>query len=743
MAEGGVKGSRSAEGLHKTEKPGKLSSDLLNKFRSDPTLTCPQPLPVGHAHSFTSSSEEILTSQENIKSMKTSVRIKVPDKSKDHLSPSSGDEDILSDDETGSTKDKKKRKSRWKWSPLKKMKKIFRRKKSPTRVKSCEDIPTEHYKPTYTVSSPEDDVSIRNRTKSEPSLVEAKTNSQLAVVELHERRSTFDNPIQTMQSKPMNMPSDKLVKTLETDSKSQESISEEPFMSSEDIASQPDSTGLDLSIISCDSGTEAAVSFENLPSASSLEGLQAAHDRIKVAPKHRRPPSRALSHKSSKTTKGNPLKPHKRSKTDPQEISSNSTSAMESIEGKGISKNSDVINKTISEDAEIKNDPGRDKVVADLKANATEIFNEVLKSSTVDKKKEESDLISAGDMSEDIIEAKGIQEQETTMRSVKASSKIHEDNEDKSLTMKVKDTVIQSIENVETEKKESKPREEVFANKEISRPFLDRGRRSKSLNKNFEKTEPSEESPVKSPLQRGFSLNGIKQNGEKSPDLKLEKQEKNGNQEKPLGEQSKSFDVKNSSQVCQAHKVESLDSVPASPVKVCDADKVSHENEKASNQPAWIALANRRSKRFSQLLNETNDNQVSLEIKNDSTSAVIVQSNKQGDASDPSDKKKPKIPAKPERLTNKTNGNNVAKEVEKRKVLNQLPSGGRDLPKDKCVVCGRTVFQMEKCNFDSSVLHRQCIKCSVCKRLLTIGNFIIAESKVYCKPHGQVVSVSL
>lgn len=27
-------------------------------------------------------------------------------------------------------------------------------------------------------------------------------------------------------------------------------------MSSEDIASQPDSTGLDLSIISCDSGTE-------------------------------------------------------------------------------------------------------------------------------------------------------------------------------------------------------------------------------------------------------------------------------------------------------------------------------------------------------------------------------------------------------------------------------------------------------------------------------------------------------
>lgn len=195
-------------GLHKREKPGKLSSDLLNKFESDPSLTCPQPLPVGHgrlsAQSFTSSSEEIVTSQENIKSAKTSVRIKVPDDDKDHLSPSSGDEDILSDDEIGRAKDKKKRKSRWKWSPFKKMKKIFRRKKSPTRVKSCEELPTEHYRPTYMVSNLEDDSSLRNRTKSEPSLVEAKTKSPLATIELHERRNTFENPIQTMQSKPLN-----------------------------------------------------------------------------------------------------------------------------------------------------------------------------------------------------------------------------------------------------------------------------------------------------------------------------------------------------------------------------------------------------------------------------------------------------------------------------------------------------------------------------------------------------------
>nr|XP_058960789.1 LIM domain and actin-binding protein 1-like [Pocillopora verrucosa] len=803
MAEGGLKGSRSAEGLHEKDKPGKLSSDLLNKFKSDPALTCLQPLPVGHgllsAQSFTSSSEEMSTSQGNIKLAQTSAVIKVPDNSRDPLSPSSGDEDILSDDETGTTKDKKKRKSRWKWSPLKRMKKIFRRKKSPTRVKSCEEIPAEHYKPTFGVSSLEDDASLRNRTKSEPSLAEAKTKSPQAVVELHERRNTFDNPVQTEQSKPMNRPSGELIKTLETEGKSQESISKVPFMSSDKIASQVDSTGLGWKIISSDSGTEAAVSFEKLPSASSLEGLQVARDRIKVAPKHRRPPSRALSNKSSKNMKGNPLKPHRQSKTDPQEFSSKSSTVTESIEGKGNSENSDVINVTISEDTEIKNEPGRDEIVAELKANGTEILNKALRSSTVLEKKEENNLISPGDVSkaEDIIETKGIQEQETTVGSIEASIRIGEDNEDKSFNRNEKDTTIQSKESVKTQKKVSEPREEVpqkyftsketsrpfldlnkgskslynfekdsaiqskenqktqkkesdlreevpqknFAGKEISRPFLDLNMRSKSL-KNFKKTEQTEESPVKSPLQRGFSLNSIKQNGEKS-DLKLEKLEKNRKQGKNVIEQSKSLVVKNLSQISQACKVQSLAFVPASPSKAFDADKVPHEKEKASNQPAWIALANRRSKRLSQLLNDTQDNQVSLEMKKESASAVILQPNNQGDTSDPSDKKKPKLPTKPERLTKKTASNDVTNETEKRKALNQSPSGGRDLPRDKCVVCGRTVFQMEKCNFDSSVLHRQCIKCSVCKRLLTIGNFVIAESKVYCKPHGQVVSVSL
>lgn len=116
-------------------------------------------------------------------------------------------------------------------------------------------------------------------------------------------------------------------------------------------------------------------------------------------------------------------------------------------------------------------------------------------------------------------------------------------------------------------------------------------------------------------------------------------------------------------------------------------------------------------------------------------------------------KEKPKVPTKPEGLSHKaalgkphprskTFSGTTEKEAPIIKALSQdkpTVHGGVD----KCVVCGTTVYQMEKCNFDSSVLHRQCIKCTVCKRLLTVGNFIISEDKVYCKPHAKTVTVSM
>lgn len=158
--------------------------------------------------------------------------------------------------------------------------------------------------------------------------------------------------------------------------------------------------------------------------------------------------------------------------------------------------------------------------------------------------------------------------------------------------------------------------------------------------------------------------------------------------------------------------------------------------------------------------------QASLNVDTDSSSSPALTSDNKGNKLKPAVKEKPKIATKPQGLTNKKNSPDAPQfgsktsnievdkkvpfrkslseeETNKDKALSQVSSNGKSVSSDKCVVCGRTVYQMEKCNFDSSVLHRQCVKCSVCNRLLTVGNFVITESKVYCKPHGQAISVSL
>ena len=188
--------------MEKPGKPGKLSLDLLNKFVSDPTLS--QPVGQLSAQSFLSSSEETATSQETFASKKTAnVRIKVPGEGEEHLSPSSADEDVLSDDEAGREKKiKKKRKLRWKWSPFKKMRSLFRRKKSSRRALSCEALPTECYKPTVEADAGNNE-SLRNRAKSESSLTEVKKKTPLAAVEVHEKRNTAaDIPVYRAMSDP-------------------------------------------------------------------------------------------------------------------------------------------------------------------------------------------------------------------------------------------------------------------------------------------------------------------------------------------------------------------------------------------------------------------------------------------------------------------------------------------------------------------------------------------------------------
>lgn len=794
MAEGGLKGSRSVEGLDKPRKPGKLSSDLLNKFESDPSLSGPQPSTVDHsrlsAQSFTSSSEEIATSQENVKSTSATVRIKIPDQNEDHLSPSSGDEEMFSDDEAGKDKKKKKRKYRWRWSPFKKMRKLFRRKKSPTRAKSCEELPREHYKPTYMESEQEDDDSLGHRTKSEPSLVETKTKSSLAAIEVYERRNTVDNPIQRTKSVPSRQSLDRVLKNVKVQGKSQDSISEEPAMSSDERESQAGSmtTSLDWTMISSDSGTEAAVSFESLPRASSLEGLQAAHDRIKIAPKHRRPPTRAHPNSTSVNIKRNPIKPHRRSKTDPKDPSAETSVETESNEELASKRNSDIVNATIFEALESSEEQSKEKVLADMKAKASDILAKVQESPKLSERSvigtSTSDQVvpEVVQEKEDHTLAEGKGNKESTEQHVKVLGENEMDCKDVVINKENEDVQPTKPDVQMENKEETKAKEtilkELNVKKDASRPMLDIRRRSKSLGKNFGKNE----SPIKPPMPNRFSLDSIEQNiddpQEKNTTVlelrKVAEKEKSittasVHEEKSKGAQSSG---KKMTPVDDS-KLYSKVSTPSLLLKSSDADKKPTgtklkdkptEQDNTSGQPDWIKLAAKKSERLSQLL-DSKDVEASLNLDAESSSSPTMTSGNKGNQLKPVVKEKPKLPIKPQGVSNKnspdaphskskTSNIIVDKKVPFRKSLSeeeankdkapsQVSSTGKSVSSDKCVVCGRTVYQMEKCNFDSSVLHRQCVKCSVCKRLLTVGNFVITESKVYCKPHGQAISVSL
>jgi len=54
---------------------------------------------------------------------------------------------------------------------------------------------------------------------------------------------------------------------------------------------------------------------------------------------------------------------------------------------------------------------------------------------------------------------------------------------------------------------------------------------------------------------------------------------------------------------------------------------------------------------------------------------------------------------------------------------------------NKCFLCNKTVYAMEKVEADKKVYHKSCFKCVQCKSVLKPGNFTANDSKIYCKPH--------
>ena len=54
---------------------------------------------------------------------------------------------------------------------------------------------------------------------------------------------------------------------------------------------------------------------------------------------------------------------------------------------------------------------------------------------------------------------------------------------------------------------------------------------------------------------------------------------------------------------------------------------------------------------------------------------------------------------------------------------------------EKCKVCEKSVYPMEKLSADGDVWHKTCFRCLECNKVLTVGNFAAIKGKLYCKPH--------
>lgn len=59
----------------------------------------------------------------------------------------------------------------------------------------------------------------------------------------------------------------------------------------------------------------------------------------------------------------------------------------------------------------------------------------------------------------------------------------------------------------------------------------------------------------------------------------------------------------------------------------------------------------------------------------------------------------------------------------------------RASPAEKCHSCSATVYPMERIAADSLVFHKNCLKCTQCTKVLSLGNFASLSGKYYCKPH--------
>ena len=323
--------------------------------------------------------------------------------------------------------------------------------------------------------------------------------------------------------------------------------------------------------------------------------------------------------------KRNTTKPHRRSKTDPKDLSAETSVETESNEELTNDRNSDIVNATIMEALESIEEQSKEKVLADMKAKASDILAKVQESPKVSEQSEvgtsTSDQVAPVQEKEDHTQTEGEENKESTEQNLKELDENEMDNKDNVVINKENEDVQPTKPDVQMEnKEESKAKEtilkELNVKKDASRPMLDMSRRSKSLSRNFGKKE----SPMKSPMPNRFSLESIEQiienPEEKNSDVlelrKLARKEESVKTESVHEE--KSNDAQNSGKKMTPvddSKLHSKVSTPFLLLKSSDADKKPTgaklkdkptEQDNTSGQPDWIKLATKKSERLSQLL---------------------------------------------------------------------------------------------------------------------------------------------
>lgn len=360
----------------------------------------------------------------------------------------------------------------------------------------------------------------------------------------------------------------------------------------------------------------AAVSFENIPNVSSIDGLQAARDKIKAAPKHRRPPTRIQAKTSSVSLKNNPVEPHRRSKTDPNHLTNKEGENPEQSSGGG--KNSDVASETKLETLEVTCEPSKESVVADLKMKDNDILASLSESpedanqNNVRNSTEEQDTLQAEREKEDlIIESTAGNEQTELSLEEKENENVNDEGNKR----------IDGKETPQPERvEENEILKEVNGKAELNRPHLDGNGRSESLQLFEVKGKSKEVNPRDdhSALRKGQSLISRESNvkapiialteliekPQQSQEIKEHRQERSDLQnstEKQISGQEESKDSSSSQEESKDSTSEEIEALSAPHVL-----KKATNKEEVSGQPAWVQLANkrRRSQRLSQLIED-------------------------------------------------------------------------------------------------------------------------------------------